>query len=85
MFPPSERRSINIEPNSVLESIYYNPKDPGSYASVDAHHRLAKYSWAMIYRKAVQERLAAQDAYTLHRQFRKHFKTNPIVMRARAG
>ena len=71
-----------MEPNSVLESIYYNPKDPGTYASVNALHRRAKEKGAKIARKSVQEWLADQDAYTLHRHYRKPFKTNPIVIGA---
>ena len=69
-----------MEPNSVLESIYYNQKDPGSYASVDALHLRAKEKGAKIDRKSVQEWLADQDAYILHRQYRKHYKRNPIVI-----
>ena len=68
--------------SSQLASIYYNPKDPGSYASVDALLKRAKEEGITTNRGEVQEFLADQDAYTLHRQYRKHYKRNPIVVGA---
>ena len=71
-----------MESNSELASIYYNPKDPGSFSSVDALHQRAKELGLKLKRKHVAEWLADQDAYTLHRPYRKHYQRNPIVVGA---
>ena len=68
--------------SSSLESIYYNPKDPGSFASVEALLNRAKELGVKTNRGQVKEWLADQDAYTLHRQYRKHYQRNPIVVGA---
>ena len=67
--------------SSQLASIYYNPKDPASFSSIDALLKRAKaLGFKGITRDQVIEWLRDQDAYTLHRQYRKHFKRNPIVV-----
>ena len=47
---------------SKLQQIYYDPKRVGSYGGVAA------------LRKNVEQWLSEQDAYTLHKPVRRHFK-----------
>ena len=49
-----------------LDSIYYDPKQPGSYAGADKLFR----SQNTFSRKAVKEWLSGEDAYTLHKPVR---------------
>ena len=67
----------------MLESIYYNPKDSQGYASVSALFGRPKENGANMDMKAVPVCLADQDGYTLHRQYRKSYKRNPIVVGGR--
>ena len=71
-----------MEPNTALASIYYNPKDPGGFGSAESLLRRAKELGINTNKEKVEEWLADQDAYTLHRQYRKHFQRNPIVVGA---
>ncbi len=67
--------------NKLLKEIYYDPKDPGSFSSVDALLRSAKEKRATsTNREQVEDFLADQDTYTLHRQYRKRYQRNPIVV-----
>ena len=72
-----------MDQNEVLSQIYYTPKDPASFSGVEVLLRRAKETGNPgITRAAVKEWLSDQDPYTLHRQYRKHFKRNPIVVGA---
>ena len=52
-----------------LEGVYYDPKHPAGYTSVDALFRHAKG----LKRKEVKTWLSGQDTYTLHKPIRKKF------------
>jgi len=71
-----------MESDSGLASIFYNPKDPGSFSSAEALFNRAKEEGIKTNRAQVEEFLADQDAYTLHRKLRKKFQRNPIVVGA---
>jgi len=53
-----------------MESMYYDPRAPGSFGGVD---KLRRYAAPHKQRKQVVEYLARQDAYTLHKPSRKRF------------
>ena len=71
-----------MERDTGLAGIYYNPKDPGSFGSVDKLLARAKELGVKTNRHKIQEWLEDQDAYTLHKQYRKHYPRNPIVVGA---
>jgi hypothetical protein len=58
-----------------LGDIYYNPKHPAGYASVG---KLVKASNKT--KNDVEELLAGQDTYTLHKPARKRCPRNPYTV-----
>jgi hypothetical protein len=58
-----------------LGEIYYNPKHPAGYASVG---KLVKANNKT--KNDVEEWLAGQDTYTLHKPVRKRFPRNPYTV-----
>ena len=58
-----------------LRTVYFDPKRVGSYSGVDALRRVTR-----IPRKKVAEWLSEQDAYTLHKPARRHFKRRLVIV-----
>ena len=58
-----------------LRTVYFDPKRVGSYGGVDALRHVARMS-----RKRVVEWLSEQDAYTLHKPARRHFKRRCVIV-----
>ena len=70
----------NKEQN-YLESVYYNPKEPGSFSVPASFYRAVKENNKhKITRKQVYDWLNSQPTYTLHRRVRKKFKRNRIIV-----
>lgn len=65
----------NSKMDATLKAIYYDPKNPAGFASVE---KLAKASGFSV--KKVKKWLEAQPTYTLHRQARKHYPTRKYVV-----
>ena len=58
---------------SKLQHIYYDPKRVGSYGGVAALRKV-------VPEKNVEQWLSEQDAYTLHKPVRRHFKRRCVVV-----
>ena len=58
-----------------LRTVYFDPKRVGSYGGVDALRRVTRMP-----RKKVAEWLSEQDAYTLHKPARWHFKRRRVIV-----
>ena len=58
---------------SKLQQIYYDPKRVGSYTGVAALRKV-------VPDKNVEQWLSEQDAYTLHKPVRRHFKRRCVVV-----
>ena len=58
-----------------LRTVYFDPKRVGSYGGVDALRRVTR-----IPQKKVAEWLSEQDAYTLHKPARRHFKRRLVIV-----
>ena len=58
-----------------LRTVYFDPKRVGSYGGVDTLRRVTRMS-----RKIVAEWLSEQDAYTLHKPARRHFKRRRVIV-----
>ncbi len=63
-----------------LKEIFYKPNDPGSFASVNAVQESAKNQGVQTSKRQVEEFLTDKDAYTLHKQYRKKYERNPIIV-----
>ena len=61
--------------NKRLKSVYFDPKRVSSYGGVDALLRVTR-----VPRKIVEEWLSEQDAYTLHKPARRHFRRRRVVV-----
>lgn len=64
----------------TLASIYYDASDPGGYAALEPLLKSAREKGINASRRQINDFLAEQDAYTLHRQYRKRYQRNPIVV-----
>ncbi len=70
----------NSEMDKLLENIYSNPTDPGSFGGFDRLYKNAKKSNKKIRRKDVENYLRKTDTYTLHRDMRKHFPRQKTIV-----
>jgi len=64
----------------LLESIYKNPKSPGSYGGVWPLFLAARKRMPAIKIKQVEKWLKNQDTYSLHKQAYRKFKRNRIYV-----
>ena len=58
-----------------LKEVYFDPTKVGSYSGVDALRRVTR-----VPRKIVEEWLSEQDAYTLHKPARRHFRRRRVIV-----
>ena len=58
-----------------MREVYFDPKRVGSYGGVGALRRVTR-----VPRKIVAEWLSEQDAYTLHKPARRHFKRRRVIV-----
>lgn len=68
------------EHEQILKHIYYNPEAVGSFGGVNSLFQEARKQSKTLSRKHVRDWLSEQDAYTLHKQARIHFKRNKTVV-----
>ena len=58
-----------------MSEVYFDPKRVGSYGGVDGLRRVTR-----LPQQVVKEWLSAQDAYTLHKPARRHFKRRRVIV-----
>ena len=67
--------------DQYLSTVYYDPKRTGGLGGVDRLYRDVKKDGKFnISRRTIREWLMGQDAYTLHKPIRKHFKRNRVMV-----
>ena len=69
----------NKKIDAQLAKVFYTASDPGSYGSVERLYERARelgIGGGTLSRKRVEAFLRGEQAYTLHRQARKHFARN---------
>ena len=67
--------------DDYLASVYYDPKRSGGFGGVDRLYKdLKKEGKFNISRTKIKEWLMKQDAYTLHKPIRRHFKRNRVIV-----
>jgi transposase InsO family protein len=71
-----EDQQLEHGPVDILETVYYNPRAPGSFGGVDALLRQVRGTKR---KRDVLEWLEDQETYTLHKPVRKRFKRDVIV------
>lgn len=64
----------------TLHEIYYDPEQPGSYGGVEALFRAARKRLPDTTRDQVEDWLAEQDTYTLHKPVRYKFPRRRVVV-----
>src|SRR5882762_11657046 len=65
---------------NVLSNIYYKESNPGSYGGARKLYKQARNIDGSITFKTVKEWLQSQLVYTLHKDARRKFKRNPIIV-----
>ena len=71
---------LSSQTKRCLNKIYQNPKDSGSFGGVNRLWRSAKKQIANLNYKDVVEFLRGEDTYTLHRQYRKRYPRNRVLV-----
>ena len=67
--------------DNYLASVYYDPKRSGGFGGVDRLYKDVKKEGKFnISRTKIKEWLMKQDAYTLHKPIRRHFKRNRVIV-----
>ena len=67
--------------DDYLASVYYDPKRSGGFGGVDRLYKDVKKEGKFnIGRTKIREWLMKQDAYTLHKPIRRHFKRNRVIV-----
>ena len=66
--------------NKYLESIYYNPKHPASFSSLNELYRAVKKDGRKATLKVLRDWLASQHTYTSHRKVVKKFKRPRVIV-----
>jgi hypothetical protein len=67
--------------DEIFRSIFYNPTNSASFGSPLSLYRASKKIDNSITLKQVKEWLKGEFTYTLHKQVRKNFKRNPIIVK----
>ena len=67
--------------DEYLSSVYYDSKRSGGFGGVDRlYNDVKKEGKFDISRAKIKEWLMKQDAYTLHKPIRRHFKKNCVMV-----
>lgn len=66
--------------DEALSKIYYDIKNPAGYSSVDKLLTASRVNGLKASRKDIEKFLQSQFTYTLHKQARKKWKRNPVVV-----
>src|SRR5882724_1767033 len=69
-----------MQVNKLLESIYFNPSNPGSFGGVNRLKHEANLIDKKIDSEAVLNFLKTQDSYTLHRDIVRKFKRQSVLV-----
>ena len=65
----------------ILREIYYDPSHPASYGGIQTLYRAVKRDERVKPNvKDIRKWLEEQDTYTLHRQPRRRFKRNRVIV-----
>lgn len=64
----------------ILKNIYYNPSNPASFGSVTKLYSAAKLEYPQISISQVKDWLSGENTYTLHRQARRIFSREKILV-----
>ena len=74
-FVSFNERSLSMD--DYLASLYYDPKRSGGFEGVDRLYKdVEKKGKFNISRTKIKEWLMTQNAYTLHKPIRRHFRRN---------
>ena len=67
--------------DEYLSSVYYDSKRSGGFGGVDRlYDDVKKEGKYKISRAEIKEWLMKQDAYTLHKPIRRHFRRNRVMV-----
>ena len=69
-----------MDTTNVLKKIYYDPKSPAGFSSVQKLYDVAKLELPKLTLSEVRRFLRGQITYTLHKQAKRKFKRNPVIV-----
>ena len=74
--------SYEMDLESYLEKVYYDPKSPASFSSANKLlHVIKKQNrFKNVKRNQIESWLQLQDTYTLHKPVRRKFKRNAVIV-----
>ena len=69
-----------MDKTKTLKNIYYDPKSPGGFASAIKLYKIAKLKIPSLKLADVKLFLRGELTYTLHKQPKRKFKRNPVIV-----
>ena len=66
--------------DQYLRSLYFNPKHPAAYGSVDSVYRASQKDRKTYTHKQIQQWLQDQEVHTLHRPLRRKFHRRKVIV-----
>ena len=65
---------------TFLEKTYLNPSNNAGFSRIDKLYKAAKLKYPSVTINIIKDWLSSQDAYTLHKDARRKFKRNKIIV-----
>ena len=74
--------ALRMKLETFLEKTYHNPSHNVAFSSINKLYKAAKLRYPNITINVIKDWLSSQDAYTLHKDARRKFKRNKIIVSA---
>ena len=72
--------ALRMKLETFLEKTYHNPSNNAAFSSINKLYKAAKLRYPNVTINVIKDWLSSQDAYTLHKDVRRKFKRNKIIV-----
>ena len=72
--------ALRMKLETFLEKTYHNPSNNAAFSSINKLYKAAKLRYLNVTFNVIKDWLSSQDTYTLHKDARRKFKRNKIIV-----
>ena len=72
--------AVRMKLETFLEKTYFNLSNNAAFLSIDKLYKAAKLKYPSVTINIIKDWLSSQDAYTLHKDIRRKFKRNKVIV-----